>query len=88
MDLYLLFYVCLCFAVLSVSCSLLVTCWEMAGLLALLHVLFSCVFVTFPYDVPGQAWYLIVSIPELCLILYFYAHSYPASCSEHLVEML
>ena len=28
-------------------------------------------FVTFPYGVPGQAWYLVVSIPDLCL-LYFY----------------
>ena len=27
--------------------------------------------VTFPYGVPGQVWYLIVSIPDLCLLLYF-----------------
>ena len=27
--------------------------------------------VNFPYGVPGQVWYLIVSIPDVCL-LYFY----------------
>ena len=32
----------------------------------------SCVFVTFPYGVLGQVWYLIVSIPDLCLLSYFY----------------
>ena len=26
---------------------------------------------TFPYGVPSQVWYLIVSIPDLCLLLYF-----------------
>ena len=29
-----------------------------AGLLALLCVMFSCVFVTFPYGVMGNVWYL------------------------------
>ena len=60
-----------CYVVLSVLCSLVITFWESTGLLALLFVLFSYVFVTFPYGVPGQVWYLIVSIPGLCLILYF-----------------
>ena len=42
----LLFVFCvgLCHAVLSVYCSLVVTCWERADLLALLYVMFSCVF--------------------------------------------
>ena len=40
-------------------------------LLALLCVMFSCVFVTFSYGVLGQVWYLIVSIPDFCLLLYF-----------------
>ena len=34
----------------------------------------SCVtfsFVTFPYGVLYQVWYLIVSIPDLCLLSYF-----------------
>ena len=68
--LHLLFvFVCLCYAVLSVPCSLVVTCWESANLLALLYVVFSCASVTFPYGVPGQVWYLIVSITDLCLFL-------------------
>ena len=66
----LVLHFCLCYAVLSVPCSLVVTCWERAALLALLFVLLSCVFVTFPYGVPGQVLYLIVSIPDLCLLLY------------------
>ena len=53
------------------SCSLLFTCWERADLLALLYEMFSCVFVTFPYGVLGQVWYLIVSIPDLCILPYF-----------------
>ena len=52
----------------SVHCSLVVTCWKRAGLLALLYVMFSAVFVTFTCGVPGQLWYLIVSIPDLCLL--------------------
>ena len=39
-------YLCfmfVCHTVLSVSCSLVVTCKERAGLLALLYVMFSCV---------------------------------------------
>ena len=30
--------------------------------LALLYMMFSCVFVPFPYGVLGQVWYLILSI--------------------------
>ena len=61
----LVFCVCLCQTILSVSFSLVVTCWEMPELLTLLYVMCSCVFVTFPYGVLGQVWYLIVSIPDL-----------------------
>ena len=57
--------------VLSVHCSLVVTCWERTNLLALLYVTFSCVFVTEPCGVLGQVWYLIVSIPDICLLHYF-----------------
>ena len=46
-------------------------CWERTDLLALLCAMFPCVFVTFPYGASGQVWYLILSIPERCL-LYFY----------------
>ena len=36
-----------------------------------MYVKFSCVFATFPCYVLGQAWYLIISIPDLCLLTYF-----------------
>ena len=45
----------------------MVTCWERVILLALLYVMFSCVFVTFPSGDLGQVWYLIVSFPDICL---------------------
>ena len=64
-------FVRVCHVVMSVHCSLVVTCLERVGLLALLFVMFSCVFVTFPCGVHGQVWYLIVSIPDLCLLPYF-----------------
>ena len=34
-------------------------------------VISKCVFVTFPCGIPGQVWYLIVSIPDLCTLSYF-----------------
>ena len=56
-------YLCFVFffvilSVLSVPCSLVVTRWERADLLALLCVMLSCAFVTFPYGVLSQVWYL------------------------------
>ena len=59
MDYFLLFMfhvikICLCYTVLSVPCNLVITCGERANLLALLYVVFSCVFVTFQKGVPGQ----------------------------------
>ena len=67
--------VCLCHTAMSVSCSLVVTFWGRADLLALLYVMFPCVFVTFPYGVLGQVWYLIVSITDLCLLPYFHCNA-------------
>ena len=64
-------YVHVCHAFLSVYRSLVVTGWERANLLALLYVMFSGVFVTFSLGVLGQVWYLIASIPELCLLTNF-----------------
>ena len=69
-------YLCfLCFVsvifVFSVHYSNVVTCWERPGSLALLCVMFSCVFVTFPCGVLGQVWYLIVTIRDFCLLPYF-----------------
>ena len=65
----------------SVSCSLVFTCWERADLLVFLYVVFSCVFVTFPFGVLGQVCYLIVSIPDLFLRPYFecFAQWFPRS---------
>ena len=42
-----------------------------AYLLALLFVMFSRAFICFPYGVPGQVWYMIVLITDLCLLPYF-----------------
>ena len=67
---FLLFVCSVCHAVLSVPCSLVVTCWERDDLLALLYEKFSCVFVTFSYSVLDQVCYLIVWIPDLCLLPY------------------
>ena len=68
---FLLFMFRACHIFLSVHGSLVFTCWERADLLALLYVMFNCVFVTFPCGVLGQMWCLIVSIHDLCLLSYF-----------------
>ena len=64
----------------SVRCSFLATCWERADPLALLYVTFSCVFVIFPYGVLDEVWYLIVLIPDLCLLPYFTYNKLFLSC--------
>ena len=38
--------------------------------------MFSCAFATIPYGVLGQVWCSIVSIPDLCLLAYFYTKTY------------
>ena len=65
--LFVIYVLCLsCFLVCSLQpCGHLL---GRAGLLALLCVVFSCIFVTFPCGVLGQVWYL---IPDLCLLSYF-----------------
>ena len=40
---FIFFVICLCHTVMSVSCSLMITCCERTDLLALLYVTFSCV---------------------------------------------
>ena len=70
MDPFLLLMFCVYHAILSVHCSLVVTCWERANLLALLYVMFY-VLVTFPCDVLVQVSYLILLIPDLRLLPYF-----------------
>ena len=58
--------ICLCHIVLSVSCSITVTCWERAVLCSVL----LC-FCHLPIRCVGQVWYLTEWIPELCLLPYF-----------------
>ena len=43
-----IFHICLHFAVLSIHCSLAITCWERAGLFALLCVMFLLCFCHLP----------------------------------------
>ena len=56
---------CVSHAFVSVDCCLVVTCWERADLLALVGDV-HCIFVTFPFGILGEVWYLIVSFPDLC----------------------
>ena len=58
------------FVMLSQPCDhLLGKGWPL-GLLVCDVFLCFCHFEIFPYGVPGQVWYLIVLIPDLCLLLY------------------
>ena len=61
-----------CYGILSVPCSHAITCWEMAGLLALLcFLVFSLLSHMVFWVMYGTRLYLIESIPDLCLPLYF-----------------
>ena len=48
-------------------CKLVINCWEMADLLALFCAILYCDFVAFLCGVLDYMWYMIVSIPDLCL---------------------
>ena len=64
----------LCFVFVMVSCLFIEALWSPAGIgltLWLSCLLCFIVFVTFPYSVLGQLWYLIVSISDICLLTYF-----------------
>ena len=56
----------------SVDMCLVVTCWERADLLVLVCGFSLLVCHYFPTGILGQVWYLIVSIPDLCTLTYFY----------------
>ena len=65
-------YLCLVFDILS--CLFITALWSPAGkgmTCWLLFVIFKCDFVTFPCGIVGQAWYLIVSVSDLCHLSYF-----------------
>ena len=66
-------YLCLVFVMLSHL--FIAALWSPAGkglTYWLWLVMFNCVFVTFPCGILGQVWYLIVLIPDLCCLSYFY----------------
>ena len=65
-----LFMSCVCHALVSAHCCLVLTCWERADLLALVCDV-NCDFVTFPCGILGQVWYVIVSSSDLCRLSYF-----------------
>ena len=64
-DLFFQIIYCVCHAFLSVHCSPVVTCWKMANLFVLLHVMLSCVL-----SLSHVVWYLTVSIPDLCRLTF------------------
>ena len=67
----------LCLLFVMLSGLFIVALWSPAGkglTSWLLSVMFSYIFVTFPCGILGQVWYLIVSIPDLCRLSYFYYH--------------
>ena len=68
-------YLCyLCLVFVKLLRPLIAALWSLAGkelTYWLSFVMFNYVFVTFPCGILGQAWYLIVSIPDLCCISYF-----------------
>ena len=66
-----MFHVCLYYTIVSVPCTFVITCWKKTDLSALLCVMCPCVFVTVTYGVLGKVWFLILSIPDLCLLLFF-----------------
>ena len=76
LRIFFIIYVSCLSSFLSVHCSFVVTCWERASLITLLCVMIYCVFVTYPRGVLDQAWYLIVLIPDLCIITYFKSNMY------------
>ena len=68
--LLLIFHICLYYVALSIPCSLLITCLKRSAHWALLSMMYY-IYVTFPYGISGQVWYLIVSIPNMRLLHYF-----------------
>ena len=66
-------YLCLVFVMLSRL--FIAALWSPAGkglTSWLSFVMFNCVFVFFPYGILGQVWCLIVLIPDLCHLSYYY----------------
>ena len=68
----------LCLLFLMLSHLFIVTLWSPAGkeLTFWLLLMLFIVFVTFPCGILGQAWYFIVSFPDLCHLSYFTVFSF------------
>ena len=75
-----LFMSCVCHAFTSVHCCIVVTCWERVDLLALVCDIYLC-FCHFLMWYFGSVWYLIVYIPDLCRLSYFYCNKY---CKDYI----
>ena len=86
---FLLFMFLVCQAFLSVHCSLVVTCWERANLLALLCVMFYCVFVTH-VRCPGSGVVLdcidFLSLPPYLLCNHIEIYPGPIQCVRGLLD--
>ena len=74
---FVFFVSCVSHVFASVQCCLVVTGWERAFLLALVDDVY-CIFVTFPYGILGQVWYMTVSFPDLCRLSDFNNTGYAA----------
>ena len=71
------------FCVVMLSRPFIAAVWPPAGKGLnswLLFVIFNCVFVTFPFGILGQVWYLIVSFPDLCRHSYLDIFYWPNMC--------
>ena len=63
-----------CIFVIYVSCLWSPTAKGLTSWLS--FVMLKCVFITFPYDILGQMWYLVVSIPDFCHLNVVYIKSF------------
>ena len=59
-----------------------------ADLLDLVYIMFPCSFVTFLYGVLGQVWYLIVFIPNICLLPTLFVFAYHTKLVRSIITVL
>ena len=81
-------YLCLVFVMLSRL--LIAALWSPEGKVItswLLFVMF-CDFVTFPFGILGQVWYLIVSIPDPCCLSYILTNAMGQHMKQHNIYTL
>ena len=80
-----LFLYCVCHAFASAHCCLVVTCCESGDLLAIVGgvKLCGCCYL---FGILGQVWFMIVSIPHLCLFSYCTHSTTYIGCSGLVTE--